>query len=66
LQGALVVEVKSGDESPRLLVDSLHSPHTSACVVERLHKYAKKAGTLPTDISLKANLIFRLEEAPGL
>jgi hypothetical protein len=67
LQGALVVQMSLGEQdSPRLLVDSLHSQDTSACVVERLEEYGESERTLPDELSLKATLIFRLEEAPGL
>lgn len=67
LQGALVVQMTIGsEEEPRLLVDSLHSQNTSACVIERLREYAASERAVPEDLSLKATLIFRLEEAPGL
>lgn len=60
LQGALVVKIT--DTEATVLVDSLHDQMTRGCALDRI-------ASLPRDRrspSLKATVIFRLEEAPSL
>lgn len=58
LQGALVVKMTVGEAT--VLVDSLHDPLTRGCALERM------AALSGDESSLKATVIFRLEEAPSL
>lgn len=67
LQGALVVHMKMDPSArPRILVDSLHSDDITGCATQRIEELVRVQRTISSDASLKATVIFKLDESPGM